>query len=147
MNTITSYVQNSNTNFVEIAEFVFDYLHINGVTLNIFENGDLVKKLSNNDVDIVAFLERPFVKNFILWVKPNSLTGPIFCHELWHLKQYYEYRLRMSTDHTKITWEGNKYTNETPYNERPWEQEALAMQRKLWKKYKNYKNKKDKSCK
>lgn len=66
MNTITSYVQNSNTNFVEIAEFVFDYLHINGVTLNIFENGDLVKKLSNNDVDIVAFLERPFVKNFIL---------------------------------------------------------------------------------
>lgn len=143
MNKITSYIQNSKINFVEIAEFILEYLHIGNITLNIFENADLLKKLSNENIDLVAFLERPFYNNYILWVKPNTLTGPILCHELWHLKQYFESRLKVVSNYKKVYWEGNKYTYETPYNERPWEQEALAMQRKLWKMYKSHKKQKE----
>lgn len=66
MNKITSYIQNSKINFVEIAEFILEYLHIGNITLNIFENADLLKKLSNENIDLVAFLERPFYNNYIL---------------------------------------------------------------------------------
>lgn len=68
MNKIISYVQNSKTNFVEIAEFVLENLFkFSGITLNIIENQKLTDKVSNGDLEITAFLEKsPFPNNYIL---------------------------------------------------------------------------------
>lgn len=149
MNKITSYVQNSKTNFVEIAEFVLEKIfNYSGITLNIIENKKLTDKVSNNDLEISAFLEKsPFPNNYILWVKPNSLTGLILCHELWHLKQYQEGRLVISQDHKKVTWEGKEFDNSKEYDMRPWENEAFSQQNKLWRQYKDSKKDKDKDKK
>lgn len=150
MNKITSYVQNSKTNFVEIAEFVLEYIfNYSDITLNIIENKNTIEKVSNKDLEIKAFLEKSlFPNNYILWVKPNTLTGLILCHELWHLKQYQEGRLVVSQDHKKVVWEGKEYDNTKEYDTRPWENEAFSKQNKLWKSYKDSKREnKEKKCK
>lgn len=150
MNKIISYVQNSKTNFVEIVEFVLENLFkFSGITLNIIENQKLTDKVSNGDLEITAFLEKsPFPNNYILWVKPKSLSGIVLCHELWHLKQYQEGRLKISEDHKKVYFEEKEYDNTRDYDTRPWENEAFSMQNKLWKQYKEYKDPKDKKkCK
>lgn len=143
MNKITSYVQNSKTNFVEITEFVLEYIfNYSDITLNIIENKNTIEKVSNKDLEIKAFLEKSlFPNNYILWVKPNTLTGLILCHELWHLKQYQEGRLVVSQDHKKVIWEGKEYDNTKEYDTRPWENEAFSKQNKLWKSYKDSKRK------
>lgn len=68
MNKIISYVQNSKTNFVEIAEFVLEKIfNYSGITLNIIENRKLTDKVSNRDLEIICFLEKaPFPNNYIL---------------------------------------------------------------------------------
>lgn len=150
MNKIISYVQNSKTNFVEIAEFVLEYIfNYSDITLNIIENKNTIEKVSNKDLEIKAFLEKSlFPNNYILWVKPNTLTGLILCHELWHLKQYQEGRLVVSQDHKKVVWEGKEYDNTKEYDTRPWENEAFSKQNKLWKSYKDSKREnKKKKCK
>ena len=56
MNKIISYVQNSKTNFVEIAEFVLEKIfNYSGITLNIIENRKLTDKVSNGDLEIICF--------------------------------------------------------------------------------------------
>lgn len=107
----------------------------------------MIEKVSKNDLEIKAFLEKsPFPNNYILWVKPNTLTGLILCHELWHLKQYQEGRLIITQDHKKVIWEGKEYDNTKEYDNRPWENEAFSKQNKLWKEYKDSK-KDNKKCK
>ena len=149
MNNIISYVQNSKINFADIAEFILeDIFGYSGITLNIIENKKKAELFSTDDFEFSAFLEKsPFPNNYILWVKPGALTPTILCHEMWHLKQYQEGRLSVSSDYKKVTFDKKEYDKNTKYSDRPWEIEAFAMKSTLLRQYKKKDKDKKKKCK
>lgn len=57
----------------------------------------------------------------------------VLFHELVHVKQMSELRLKSAIGFLPNIWEGKEYPDEMPWEERPWEIEALLMEKKLLK--------------
>ena len=68
----------------------------------------------------------------IIYVNPKILEKDkisdfnikLFIHELTHIKQLMDGRLKFNYDNTKAIYDGVEYTNLTAYGDRPFEQEA-----------------------
>lgn len=52
------------------------------------------------------------------------------CHELTHLKQYARGEMKQY-DRGLTSWKGEIYSENTPYDDKPWEIEAHSIQNKL----------------
>jgi hypothetical protein len=66
-----------------------------------------------------------FVNEKILYSdKITNFTIKIFIHEMWHIKQMVDGRLKFNHDNTKAVFEGVEYTNLIAYENRPFEVEA-----------------------
>lgn len=64
---------------------------------------------------------------------PDKEIGEIIAHELIHIEQMVNKRLKIQSDKESITWEGKKYLA-IPYSSNfPWEQEAHKKMKPLWK--------------
>lgn len=59
----------------------------------------------------------------------------VFIHEMVHVSQMYDRRLRSLP--AAVWFEGELYANDVPYYDRPYEIEADKMERMLYAKYKN----------
>ncbi len=60
----------------------------------------------------------------------------MFIHEIWHIKQMIEGRLKFNLTQTVATWEGEEYTAYTHHDDRAWEIEARAKEREFFKQIK-----------
>lgn len=73
------------------------------------------------------------------YLKKDKLTDFVirmFIHEMWHIKQMVEGRLKFNLTQTVATWEGEEYTAYTQHDERAWEIEARAKEREFFKQIK-----------
>lgn len=123
----------------KLLEFLAEELNISkDVELMVVYNDALLEKLSVGDVEYDALLQKVLPNNYVLYIK-ESVSGLqyILCHEMVHLSQYDRGDLEMSSDYKTVIWKDETYTNTNPYNTRGWEEEAFALQNKLWKKFKN----------
>lgn len=81
----------------------------------------------NLDKDYHAFIHKVNDFMYIIYIKENTLKKNkinnfnihMILHEMGHLLQYNDKRLIMSEDNKSVIWEGIKYDNNYPYNERP----------------------------
>lgn len=74
-------------------------LNIQDIQLNIYTDDRTVSKFDNDDIEILAILDgHPEIKIYTLFLR-SYVTGStllkIICHEMVHLKQYYEGNLRL----------------------------------------------------
>lgn len=128
-------------NVEELLEFLAEELNIKeDVELMVVYNNALLEKLSVGDIEYEAMLQKILPNNYVLHVKEDvSGLQYILCHEMVHLSQYERGDLEVSSDYRTVTWKGEVYTNDYPYNTREWEEEAFGLQNKLWKKFKKNK--------
>lgn len=73
------------------------------------------------------------------YLKKDKLTDFVirmFIHEMWHIKQMIEGRLKFNLTQTVATWEGEEYTVYTQHDDREWEIEARAKEREFFKQIK-----------
>jgi len=56
--------------------------------------------------------------------KINNFNIRMFIHEMWHIKQMMDGRLKFNYDNTKAIFEGKEYTNLMAHENRPFEVEA-----------------------
>ena len=105
------------------------------INVFIFENPNLLKRLSNEEYDLKAFLYAlPVPHNYQLICAHNALTPIILMHECVHIKQFERGDLKRVEN--EYFWKGEKYDNSIPYKSRPWEIEAFSLENKMWKDYK-----------
>lgn len=121
----------------DVCKFLIGTLYGHQVVdLNIVENPRLLKRLSNDRLEVNAILTSPLPHVYIMYVKDGFRDIDILCHEIVHLDQYERGDLSISSDYKEITWEGRKYDASLPYDERPWENEAFFKQGALLNAYK-----------
>ena len=66
-------------------------------------------------------------------LKADELTDPVinlFIHEVWHVRQMEDGRLKNNDAYTVAIWEGVHYTMTMPHDQRPWEIDARRMEEK-----------------
>lgn len=66
-------------------------------------------------------------------LKADELTDPVISlviHEIWHVKQMEDGRLRANTEYTVAVWKGVHFPMTIPHDKRPWEIEARKMEEK-----------------
>ena len=56
--------------------------------------------------------------------KISNFNIRLFIHEMWHIKQMMDGRLKFNYDNTKAIYDGVEYTNLVEYSKRPFESEA-----------------------
>lgn len=124
--------------FTPIAEFAMDFLRIEGVTLTIGRNDRLLDRLAPPDIDLEALTTATPIDNtynmFFRGGKPSKMA---LCHEMVHLKQYVDGRLSIDKTTGNCNWEGDIFTKDTPYYQRPWEEEAFGLQSTIYKQFKH----------
>lgn len=74
-----------------------------------------------------SYLEKDKLTDFVI---------RMFIHEMWHIKQMVEGRLKFNLTQTVATWEGEEYTAYTHHDDRAWEIEARAKEREFFKQIK-----------
>jgi len=79
-----------------------------------------------NDRGYTVFIDQSILK-------ADELTDPVISlviHEIWHIKQMEDGRLKNNDAYTVAIWEGVHYTMTMPHDQRPWEIEARMMEEK-----------------
>lgn len=102
-------------------------LKIENVSLLVVTDDKMVKRFDTSDIEMQAVLQGyPQLKKYILYLRKNMSEDLLttICHEMVHLKQYYDGKLRL--DGTTFYWNGEYYSKPIPYMDRPWEKEAFA---------------------
>lgn len=119
---------------ISAAKKMLELLGIDGVTLTIREDRKLISKFTLPDVDVKSVLipSEGIRKAYTLIIDKYQCAN-VVCHEMIHLAQYESGRLRKDGD--IMIWEGKTYDNSVPYEQRPWEIEAFAKQKELYKAY------------
>ena len=91
-------------------------VHIMPMKLNLDDNAYTVKQGCNYTI---------FVNEKILRSdKISNFNIKLFIHEMWHIKQMIDGRLKLNYDNTKAIYDGVEYTNLVEYSKRPFESEA-----------------------
>ena len=134
MNTINTKIESVR----QLADFAMQYLDIDGVTLTIVPGARLLQRLSGPDYELHAAIFKTAVDHAYQLVvdcyRPASL---VICHEMVHLKQYEDGRLSIDKTTGNCNWEGDTFTKDTPYYQRPWEEEAFGLQSTIYKQFKH----------
>ena len=68
--------------------------------------------------------------------KISNFNIRLFIHEMWHIKQMMDGRLKLNNDNTKAIYNGVEYTNLTAHEDRPFEQEAREAEEIYFKQVK-----------
>lgn len=137
---VVSNVKNNRFDLVKAAKIIlYKIFNFNKVNLTIAYNTKLLDQLSTKDIDLQAILINPIEDVFVLYMRENASIPDtvILAHEMWHLKQYKEKKLRMP-NLQEVYWNNVKYDNSIAYEKRPWEKEALKEQYKLERKMKSF---------
>lgn len=112
------------------------YYNHDDITLNITYNNTMCNHFSTEDIELDAYLDKINDKTYNLILRENSILKEVIPHELVHLHQYEIGDLKVDRNKKVFIWKGESYDYSTPYRDRPWEKEALKLQRVLWKKFK-----------
>ncbi len=136
MNTIVTRFKSK----VESAlRFGLDYYGIDGITLTVSRNLSILQMLSPEGVELTAILSPSVIKGcYSIYSRYANLDINEIFHEIEHIRQCEEGRMHINPLSLSVTWEGKVYDNSVPYEQRPWEIEAFAMQKELYKEYKQY---------
>ena len=87
-----------------------------------------------NDRGYTVFIDQSILK-------ADELTDPVISlviHEIWHIKQMEDGRLKNNDAYTVAVWEGVHYTMTMPHDQRPWEIEAEEMAEAHFQKVKDH---------
>lgn len=96
---------------------------------NFDENAYAVKQ----GCEYIIFINEKFLKSD----KVNTFMIKLLIHEIWHIKQMMEGRLKFNYEHTKAIFNGVEYTNLMPHENRPFESEARKAEHIYFKQIKD----------
>jgi len=117
-----------------VIRHALDSLAIDEVTVVIVENATMLRNASPEGYTLEAGLFPGSMPKYYQLIvdcsKPSKLT---LCHEMIHLQQMEEGRLRVAVKSGSCVWEGKTFDFYTPYDKRPWEAEAFKRQTGLLK--------------
>lgn len=123
----------------ELLRFALDGKPVGDIVVMVIEQDRTLDRLSNDDYELQALLYKSglaHVYSLIIRSRTSAreLESIIF-HESVHLLQYESGRLDVDPITGWAKWDGQHYSNKTPYRDRPWEKEAFRGQDALIKKY------------
>ena len=127
-------------NILRAAELALEYL-CPRLWMSLVIEFHIIYKLiekENRHGDVVCLEDRRYPKFFdvrLNWtgVKDLELTLSTVCHEMIHVAQYGQNRLRQMSESYKVGWEKDHYyTNQMDYLEQPWEKEAYEREDEVY---------------
>ena len=86
-------------------------VHIMPMKLNFDGNAYAVKQ----GCEYIIFVNEKILRSD----KINNFNIRMFIHEMWHIKQMMDGRLKFNHDNTKAAFEGIEYTNLMAHGDRP----------------------------
>ena len=111
-----------------------EYLGIDGVTVTVAKNDALLARMSPKGYELEAMTVQTSLPDaYNVFMKGNYPSVLALAHEMVHLHQMHRKDLSMDLKTGKAVWKGEEYDNGTPYEERPWEQEAFKEQKRIYK--------------
>lgn len=126
----------------KLIEFIVEhYFKHEDIILSISYNDNLCDHFSTDDVKLDAILDKTQMpKHYNLVMREYAPVREVICHEMVHLDQYERGDLSINKFEDKIyfNWKGEDFDPSTPYDKRPWEEEAYKLQSKLWKEFKKW---------
>lgn len=143
MELITNINPKKNWDFKDLIQFILtDYYDHDNITLYLTYNNKICDHFSTDDLKIDALLDKAPVNHaYNLVVREYADLKTIIPHELIHLHQYEigDLKLNKFEDKLIFSYKGEEYDPSTPYEDRPWEQEAHNLDDKLYRLYKKKK--------
>lgn len=103
-------------------------VHVMPMQLNFDAHAYAVK----HGYDYIIFVNEKILRSD----KINNFNIRMFIHEMFHIKQMIEGRLKLNYDNTKAIYDGVEYTNLVAHENRPFEQEAREAENKYFKQVK-----------
>ena len=91
-------------------------VHVMPMKLNFDGNAYAVKQGS----EYIIFVNEKILRSD----KISNFNIRLFIHEMWHIKQMIDGRLKFNYDNTKAIYDGVEYTNIVAHEDRPFESEA-----------------------
>ena len=129
--------------FRDLAEWILTkYYNHPDVILNIMYNDTVCDHFSTEDIKIDAILDKLSIPhNYNLIIREYADLKTIIPHEMIHLHQYEIGDLKVNKFENQIVfnYKGEEYDPSTPYEDRPWENEAHELDDKLYRLYKKQK--------
>jgi hypothetical protein len=134
--TANNYVVNSisNTGYDTVAKVALDIAGISGVQVFIQELSESSK--SQFDGELKAHV-RYFNGDFYLFISnlDRKEAIEVISHEVVHIQQYLNKDFIYNQDSGETYWKGELIDpNDIPYERRPWEDNAFAMQSSIYDK-------------
>lgn len=130
--------------FRELVKWILtEYYDHPEVTINIMYNDTVCDHFSTEDVKIDALLDKLVIPHtYNLVIREYADLKTIIPHEMVHLHQYEIGDLKVNKFENQIifNYKGEDYDPSMPYEDRPWEIEAMDLDRKLWKQFKKCSN-------
>ena len=118
-----------------VALFALEYLGVDGVTVTVSVNSDMLQKMSTPKILIEAMTyPTEMAHSYLLVIESSRPRNETIFHEMAHLKQYEDGRLSYDYKTHEVRWLDQPVGN-TPYFSREWEIEAFRTQDLLTKKY------------
>ena len=91
-------------------------VHVMPMKLNFDGNAYAVKQ----GCEYIIFVNEKILRSD----KISNFNIKMFIHEMWHVKQMMDERLKLNYDNTKAIYNGVEYTNLMAHEDRPFEEEA-----------------------
>lgn len=134
---INSRISDKKINVENLTKLILtEYYDHNDIILNITYNNTMCNHFSTDEIELDAYLDKIDDKTYNLILREHAVLKEVIPHELVHLHQYEIGDLKVDRNECIFIWKGETYSYSTPYKNRPWEKEALKLQRVLWKKFK-----------
>lgn len=125
------------------ALFALEYLGVDGVTVTVSVNSDLLQKLSTPKIAIEAMTyPTEMVHSYLLVIDSPKPRNETIFHEMAHLKQYEDGRLSYDYKTHVVRWLDQPVGN-IPYFSREWELEAFDIQNRIKRIFNTYQNEKN----
>lgn len=138
MNTIVDYTKLSKGFVEKVLNFAFGIVGVKDVNVTVGVDEAFLQRMSPPDMEYEGILvPSPLSHTYILRVK-DVMKGEmlrILAHEAVHISQQERGDLKVNPDTLECRWKGEKYTNDYPYMDRPWEKEAFKTQTEILKAY------------
>ena len=109
-------------------------VHVMPMKLNFDGNAYAVKQ----GCEFIIFCNKDFLNKD----KITNFSIRVIIHEMWHIKQMMDGRLKFNYDNTKAIYNGVEYTNLVAHENRPFEIEARRAERIYFDRVKSLLNKK-----
>ena len=120
-----------------VALFALEYLGVDGVTVTVSVNSDMLQKMSTPKILIEAMTyPTEMAHSYLLVIDSSRPRNETIFHEMAHLKQYEDGRLSYDSKTHEVRWFDQPAGN-TPYFSREWELEAFELQNRIKRMFKN----------